>query len=125
MTSNATSSDLPQGTASNVISLLLGHPDPTTLSTPELQEAIQSALSQPRSMLQYGPEQGSQNLIRCLVEKLNREQGLAVTPEQMMIVAGSTHAVDLIARLFAGAGSVVLVEAPTYADSIHIFRDHH
>jgi len=75
--------------------------------------------------LQYGAEQGVQSLIEVLVEKINREQGLALQPANVMIVAGSTHAVDMLARLYAGAGSVVLVEAPTYVDSLHVFRDHH
>jgi 2-aminoadipate transaminase len=121
-----TSNDLPQGTAENTISLLFGHPDPATLLTPELRDAMQRAISSPQShtALQYGPEQGTQSLINFLVEKINREQGLAIQPANLMLVAGSTHAVDMLARLYAGRGGVMLVEAPTYVDAIHIFRDH-
>src|SRR5947209_18714016 len=119
------SNDLAQGVAENTIPLMLGHPDPATLLTPELHNAMQQLLSSPQAYraLQYGPEQGTQSLIDVLIEKIKREQGLAVQPNNLMIVAGSTHAVDMLARLYAGAGSVVLVEAPTYADAIHIFRD--
>jgi DNA-binding transcriptional MocR family regulator len=42
----------------------------------------------------------------------------------MMLVAGSTHAVDMITRLYAGQGEVVIVEAPSYVDALHVFRDH-
>lgn len=121
-----TSNDLPQGTAENTISLLFGHPDPATLLTPELRNAMQHVISSPQSYtaLQYGPEQGTQSLINFLVEKINREQGLAIQPANLMLVAGSTHAVDMLARLYAGRGGVMLVEAPTYVDAIHIFRDH-
>ncbi len=117
----------PQGTAPGVISLLLGHPDPETLLPAELREAMQRVLTSPYAYtgLQYGAEQGVQSLIEVLVGKINREQGLALQPANVMIVAGSTHAVDMLARLYAGAGSVVLVEAPTYVDSLHVFRDHH
>jgi 2-aminoadipate transaminase len=120
-----TTNNLPQGTAQNTISLLLGHPDPATLMTPEFREAMQSTLNQPQAYrsLQYGPEQGSQGLIDFLVAKVNREQKLAIQPDNLMIVAGSTHAVDMIARLFAKPGDVVLVEAPSYVDSLHVFRD--
>ncbi len=122
-----TINDLPQGMAANTISLLLGHPDPETLLTPELREAIQSAMSHSQSFraLQYGPEQGTQALINFLVEKLNREQFLSLQASQLMLVAGSTHAVDMLARLYATPGGVVLVEAPSYVDSLHVFRDHH
>ena len=121
-----TSQDLPQGMAENTIPLLLGHPDPATLLTPELLHAMQRVISSPQAYmaLQYGPEQGTQSLIKFLVEKINREQGLSLQPENLMVVAGSTHAVDMIARLYARAGGVVLVEAPTYVDAMHIFRDH-
>ena len=121
------SPDLPQGGAPNTIPLLLGHPDPATLLTPELRLAMEHVISSPHSYaaLQYGPEQGTQNLIEVLVEKINREQELSLQPGNLMVVAGSTHAVDMLARLYGRPGGVVLVEAPTYADALHIFRDHH
>src|SRR6266516_773720 len=121
-----TSNDLPQGMAKNTISLLLGHPDPATLLPPELHNAMLHVISSPRfhAALQYGPEQGTQSLITFLVEKINREQGLPMQSGNLMVVAGSTHAVDMLARLYARPAGVVLVEAPTYVDALHIFRDH-
>src|SRR6266566_6633984 len=122
-----TTNDLPQGMIQNTISLLLGHPDPATLLPPELRHAMQHVISSPQaySALQYGPEQGTQSLINFLVAKINREQGLSLQPGNLMVVAGSTHAVDMLARLYARPGRVVLVEAPTYVDAIRVFRDHH
>ncbi len=119
--------DLPQGVTENTISLLLGHPDPSTLLTAELRAAMQQVINHPQAYaaLQYGSEQGTRGLIQVLVEKIQREQQLAIGPENLMIVAGSTHAVDMLARLYARPGGVVLIEAPTYVDSIHVFKDHH
>ena len=121
-----TANDLPQGMTQNTISLLLGHPDPATLLTPEMRNAMQRVISSPQAYtaLQYGPEQGTQSLINFLIEKINREQGLSVQPANLMLVAGATHAIDMLTRLYARPGEVVLVEAPTYVDAIHIFRDH-
>src|SRR5258708_7059750 len=115
-----------QGTAQGTISLLLGHPDPATLLTPQMQDAIQSALNRPQAYtaLQYSPEQGTRSLITYLVDKINREQRLSLRYENLMLVAGSTHAVDMITRLYARPRGVVIVEGPTYADSLHIFHDH-
>ncbi len=120
------SPDVPQGGTPNTIPLLLGHPDPATLLTPELRQAMEQVISSPHSYaaLQYGPEQGAQNLIEVLVEKINREQEFSLRPGNLMVVAGATHAVDMLARLYARPGGVVLVEAPTYVDALHIFRDH-
>src|SRR6266704_4821429 len=122
-----TTNDLPQGMVQNTISLLFGHPDPETLLPPELRHAMQRIISSPQAYtaLRYGPEQGTQGLISFLVERINRVQGLSLQPGNLMVVAGSTHAVDMLARLYARPGGVVLVEAPTYVDALHIFRDHH
>src|SRR5262245_50412805 len=73
---------LPQGMVKHTISLRIGHPDPATLTTPELQAAVQSA-ARSVAALQYGPERGTPALISYLVEKLNREQKLSLRPEQM------------------------------------------
>lgn len=117
---------LPQGVLPGTISLVFGHPDPTTLPVDGLRAATEAVLHSPQACLalQYGPEQGTPALIDYLVEKLNREEGLGLTHENLMLVAGSVHAVDMIARLYAGRDGVVLVEAPTYHDALHTFRDH-
>jgi 2-aminoadipate transaminase len=121
------SHDVPQGMSKNTISLSLGHPDPKTLLTAELHSAMLEVINSPDAYvaLQYGAEQGTSSLIDYFVEKLRREQKLSVQATNLMIVAGSTGGVDMLARLHARPGGVVLVEAPTYVDSIHVFRDHH
>lgn len=120
-----TFSQLPQGAVPGTIALRLGHPDPATLLSPELRQVLYQFISSPQaaSALQYGAEQGAQSLLEILAEKINREQQLAVQPANLMITAGATHAVDLLARLYARPGGMVLVEAPTYADALHVFRD--
>ena len=119
--------DLPQGTSADTISMNFGHPDPKTLLTEELHNAMLQVVNSPDAYaaLQYGKEQGTKSLIEYLVGKLQREQGLSVQPANLMVIAGSTGGVDMLARLYAKPGGVVLVEAPTYVDSIHVFRDHH
>jgi 2-aminoadipate transaminase len=118
--------EFPQGVLPGSISLVFGHPDPTTLPVDGLRAATEAVLRSPRAplALQYGPEQGTPALIDYLVKKLNREEGLSLTCDNLMIVAGSVHAVDMIARLYAGHGGVVLVEAPAYHDALQVFRDH-
>jgi len=121
-----TTHDTPQGGIPGTISLSLGLPDPATLLTAPLRDAMQGFLCSPYAAqaLQYGREQGVQELIELLVARINREQGLSLAASNLMIVAGSTQAVDMLARLYAKPGGTVLVEAPTYADALHLFRDH-
>jgi 2-aminoadipate transaminase len=108
------------------IALMLGHPDPATLATPEFRSAVAAATDAPDFYegLQYGLDAGTRNLRELLQEKSSREQGLSIGPANLMLVSGATHAVDVLARLYAKPGGVVLVEAPTYPDTLHIFRDH-
>src|SRR5579859_3146683 len=109
MTTNDFPPDMPQGTVQNTIPLLLGHPDPTMLLTSALHEAMLRAINSPQSVtaLQYGPERGTSSLINFLIGKIEREQGLSLRPENVMVVAGSTHAVDMLARLFVEPGGEI------------------
>jgi 2-aminoadipate transaminase len=117
---------LPQGILPNMISLVFGHPDPSILPVGDLQVAADVVLQGPqaRLALAYGPEQGTPALIEYLADKLNREEGLGLTHDNLMIVAGSTGAMDMIARLYVERDGVVLVEAPTYHDALRVLRDH-
>ncbi len=121
-----TTHDALQGVIPNTISLMLGHPDPATLLTAPLRDAMQEFLRSPHAAqaFQYGREQGVQGLIELIAARIKREQELSIAASNLMIVAGSTQAVDMLARLYAKPGGTVLVEAPTYADALHIFRDH-
>jgi len=117
---------LPQGVTDQSISLFFGHPDPTTLNTPPFQEAVQRVMTSPHGFhaLEYGNEQGNVGLIEYLARRISREQGLNLTSANVMICGGSTSAVDMITRLYAKPDGVVIVEAPSYVDSLHVFRDH-
>jgi 2-aminoadipate transaminase len=117
---------LPQGVLPDTISLVFGHPDATTLPVDELRVATETVLGSPQACtaLQYGSVQGSPALIDYVVDKLNREESLGLTQDNLLIVAGSTHALDMIARQHARCGGTVLVEAPTYHDALRVFRDH-
>lgn len=112
--------------STGTIGLNFGHPDPKMLLTEELHNAMLQVINAPDAYaaLQYGKEQGTRSLIEYLVEKLQREQDPPVETTNVMVIAGSTGGVDMLARLYARRGGVVLVEAPTYVDAIHVFRDH-
>jgi len=118
--------ELPQGVLPGTISLVFGHPDATMLPADDLLVAAEAVLRGPQSRqaLQYNPAQGLPMLIDYLVEKLNDEEGLGLTRDNLMIVAGSTHAVDMIGRLYSCHDGTVLVEAPSYHDALHVLCDH-
>jgi 2-aminoadipate transaminase len=108
-----------------MISFSSGHPDRTSLPSADLEAAaIDAFKSQNVTLFEYGPQRGETGLIAHIIDNLNRFEGLNLKHENLMIISGSTHGIDMICRLFAGAGEGILLEAPTYMDAIHIFRDH-
>ena len=62
----------------------------------------------------YGPAQGDPALRAALAAYLGRSRGLACTPEDIIITAGATHALDLIVRATLSAGDSVGFEEPGY-----------
>ena len=74
--------------------------------------------------LQYGPEQGYGPLIDYLRHRLVSEEGLSIEREHIMLTGGSAQALDHLCTLFTRPGDIVLVEAPTYHETLQLFRDH-
>jgi 2-aminoadipate transaminase len=107
------------------ISFIYGLPDPKTFPAEDLRRAADQVLRErPELALQYGPEQGYGPLIDYLRAKLDHEEALAVERPQMMLTAGSAQTLDHLCTIFTTPGDIVLVEAPTYHETIQLFRDH-
>ena len=107
-----------------IIDLAWGHPDPDLLPVDGLRRAADRVFEHyGTDALSYGSAAGPGPLIACLCDRL-REGDTQLTPDSVVISAGNSHALDLIATLLTKPGDVVLVEAPTYHLAIRIFRDH-
>jgi 2-aminoadipate transaminase len=107
------------------ISFVYGLPDPATFPAEELRRAADEVLRERASVaLQYGPQQGYGPLIDSLRTKIAREEDLLLERAQIMLTCGSAPALDLLCTALTRPQDRVLVEAPTYHDSIHLFRDH-
>ncbi|MBC7248723.1 MAG: PLP-dependent aminotransferase family protein [Anaerolineae bacterium] len=118
--------DVQAGGGPGMRSFIYGHLAPESFPIAELLAACQYSLREEGSLaLQYGPEQGYGPLIDYLRAKIERDEGLSLGRQHLTITAGCAGALDAIARLFTHPGDAVLVEAPTYTDTLHIFRDHH
>ncbi len=107
------------------ISFTYGLPDPATFPATALGRLASQVLQvRPELALQYGPEQGYGPLIDYLRERLAREEALAVGRPQIMLTGGSAQALDHLCTLLTRPGDTVLVEAPTYHETLQLFRDH-
>ena len=71
----------------------------------------------------YGSTQGSTNLRRSLSRRYI-EEGLSVSPEQILLTSSGTQAVDLVCRFLLQAGDTVLVDDPCYFNFQALLRAH-
>lgn len=72
----------------------------------------------------YGSTRGALNLRRLLARQFV-DEGLSVTPDQILLTSSGTQAIDLICRLLLRAGDTVLVDDPCYFNFQALLRAHH
>ena len=116
----------PQGVVAGSIPLFAGHPAHDLLPIAGVQRTVDAVL-RGRSVTQlfdYGVERGNPQLVDFLVERIGRVESLDISRENLMVIGGSTWGVDMIADQMTQVGDIVLVDAPSYRDALHIFRDH-
>ena len=73
--------------------------------------------------LEYGERRGYAPL-RSTIAHVLASQGLQVSSENILITAGSQQALALVSQLLLKPGDVTLVESPTYAGALDLFRAH-
>jgi DNA-binding transcriptional MocR family regulator len=108
-----------------IIDLGLGHPDPSLLPVDGVRAAAASALERygPEA-LAYGHPAGPGPLIEAIVERLGVVDARPPAASEIVVTAGTSHALDQVATLLTTPGDVVLVESPTYHLAVRILRDH-
>jgi 2-aminoadipate transaminase len=89
---------------------------------PDLTSFAQAALTTHRAeTLQYSANQGQPELRGWIADYMNAD-GCDLGPQNLMIVNGAKHGIDLICRMLLDEGDAVVVTAPTYFTAIPIFR---
>jgi 2-aminoadipate transaminase len=102
------------------ISFDSGHAFPGIL--PDLSAVAQRALStRPAEMLQYGPRQGLPEMREWIAGYLKADQA-DVRPEEVLVVNGAKHGIELVCRLLLDEGDTVVVTAPTYYTALPILK---
>src|SRR5207247_667843 len=90
-----------------------GFPDPESYPFKELVAATESMLdAEGRDAMNYGAPLGYQALRELVAEKSARYQGFAPSPDNVLIVNGSSHGIALAAELLVDPGDPIVVEAP-------------
>jgi len=102
------------------ISFDSGHAFPGIL--PDLSAVAQRALSsRATEMLQYGPRQGLGQMREWISDYLKNDHA-NVPPDEVLVVNGAKHGIELVCRLLLDEGDTVVLTAPTYYTALPILR---
>ncbi|MEV5505208.1 PLP-dependent aminotransferase family protein [Streptomyces orinoci] len=71
--------------------------------------------------LGYGPAEGAAALRTEIAALVRRSRALAVPPDQVLVTAGATQAIDILVRLLVRPGDVVVIEDPSHTVLRQIF----
>ena len=119
-----------------VVSLAGGMPYTTALPLDSVGKLMSDLMAtRGAQALQYGSGQGDPVLRELICEVMSLE-GVAASPDDVVVTVGSQQALDLVTRVFCDPGDVVLAEAPSYvgalgtfaayqADVVHVAMDEH
>ncbi|MGC2781411.1 MAG: PLP-dependent aminotransferase family protein [Bradyrhizobium sp.] len=89
-----------------------------------LRRALRALARAEASILtEYGGTRGSLDLRRLLLARLN-EDGVELSPDQLLLTASGTQAIDLICRFLLRPGDTVLVDDPCYFNFRALLRAH-
>ena len=105
-----------------IVSLAGGLPSADTFPVQAVRDASEKVLREaPREALQYAASEGYAPLREWVASHLDRQHGMPVHADQVLITTGSQQGLDLAAKVLLDAGSRVLVETPTYLGALQAF----
>src|SRR5450631_3071618 len=85
--------------------------------------ALLADVARDGSLLAYGSPFGYRPLRETLAERLVK-RGIPADPDALLIVNGAQQGLDLITRALVDPGDAVVVETPSYAGALSLFRAH-
>ena len=104
-----------------MISLAGGLPAPETFPVEAMRAAFEAALTQDGpGALQYSATEGCEALREWIAAR-ESAHGAPTQADEVLIVAGSQQALDLVGKAFAEPGAPLLVEAPSYLGALQAF----
>ncbi len=105
-----------------IISFGGGLPAPELFPKEELAEAAQKVIrEQGENALQYSTTEGYPPLREFIAQRMEKF-GVKVSPDEIMITAGSQQGLDMCGRVFLDWGDSVVTARPTYLGAIQAFN---
>jgi GntR family transcriptional regulator / MocR family aminotransferase len=104
------------------ISFASGIGDANMFPAEEFRKVLQTVMRRDGfDALDYG-ERNGYGPLRESITHILASQGLQTQPENILITAGSQQALSLVSQVLLTPGDMILVESPTYAGALDLFR---
>ena len=101
----------------------VAYPDPDTLPLDGLADALKVALDREGKDLAYYPVGvGLASLRQLVAEKLSRDRNMKVSPDDVVLTAGSGEAIGMLIQTLTDPGDVVLTEEFVYLGTLRQLR---
>jgi 2-aminoadipate transaminase len=108
-----------------VISFAGGLPDPAAFPVDQVAEITADVLRRDGALaLQYSPTEGDPRLKEELIAHHEREDGIHLSPENILITVASQQGLDLVSKIFIDPGDPVIVGLPSYVGGLGAFRNY-
>ena len=105
------------------ISFAGGVSDPQGFPVDEFRKVLQKVMRRDgTAALEYGDYRGYSPL-RDTIAHILASQGIQISPDNILITAGSQEALALVTQLLLKPGDAMLVESPTYSEALGLFAD--
>jgi DNA-binding transcriptional MocR family regulator len=103
-------------------SMAYADPDPILYPAREFWESLLTLRNDP-SLLQYGSPQGDP-VLRVELAALLADSGIEAMPDEILVTAGVSQGLSLVAQTLARPGDYVAVEQPTYLGMLHKLKEY-
>lgn len=106
----------------NLIKLSGGLPDEKLFPMKELQAAAEKIFADEElfgEALQYGLTKGDTELMHLIIERLNRNEGMNITFDNIIICTGCQQGISMSSTALLNDGETILIEKPSYLDGLN------
>lgn len=110
--------------ANKAISFAAGEPSADIYPTSELKEAFADIFDDPSLLAYYKDDFGLIELREWIVERMKKDDMVPqwVSAKNILLTNGAGEAIELTAEALIDPGSLVLVESPTFTETLLTFR---
>ncbi|MEL9999780.1 MAG: PLP-dependent aminotransferase family protein [Desulfurococcaceae archaeon] len=107
-----------------VISFAAGDPDPDVIPRKMYAEISKEAFETEKRSVIYSPTEGIPELREETAKFMSNVEGVNTSPDNILITLGGSQALDLIGRMLFDPGDIVIVENPSYVNTILTWRQY-